>query len=98
MNSFDSFYQELYRHEHQNPINRWIHFLSNLAILACLTLAIARADWRFLPAAAFFQFVPPFFGHVLFEGVHEATSVSPLWAALGNWRMFGDILRGRERI
>ena len=37
-------------------------------------------------------------GHVLFEGVHEATSVSPLWAALGNWRMFGDILRGRERI
>jgi hypothetical protein len=98
MQTFEQFYQEIYRHEHHNPINRWIHFLSNLLILVNLSLALLLWDWRFLPVALFFQLVPPYLGHLVFEGNHEAAAVSPLWSAMGNWRMFFDIIRGREKV
>ena len=98
MRDFDQFYHHLYRHEHSNPVNRWIHFLSNLSILTCLVLAVALWKWQFLIAALFFQLVPPYLGHVLFEGGHESAAQSPLWSAMGNWRMFLDIVRGRERV
>lgn len=98
MQSFDEFYHHLYRHEHCHPANRWLHFLSNLGILLCLALAVASRSWSPLGVALFLQLVPPYLGHLLFEGNHQAAAGSPLWSALGNWRMFFDILRGRERI
>lgn len=98
MRDFNHFYQEHYKHEHSNPVNRWIHFISNVLILVSLTLALAFWNWRFLLPALFFQLVPPFLGHLLFEGSHQAASISPLWSAMGNWRMFFDIVRGREKV
>lgn len=98
MQDFNHFYHDLYRHEHSNPINRWIHFISNVAIIVNLALAIVFWSWKFLPVALFFQLVPPYLGHLWFEGNHEAAAVSPLWSAMGNWRMFFDIVRGRERV
>lgn len=98
MQDFNHFYHHLYRHEHTNPINRWIHFLSNLTILTSLTLALVLWNYKLLLVALFFQLVPPYLGHLLFEGNHEAAAVSPLWTARGNWRMFFDIVRGKEKV
>lgn len=95
---FEEFYRETYLHEHTNRTNRWIHFLSNLSVLTCLSAAAVTQNWLFLAGAAFSQLVPPFLGHVFFEGSHQSVERSPLFSAMGSWRMFFDIIRGREKL
>ena len=33
------FYEGIYLPDHASPLNRWVHFLSKIAALACFSLA-----------------------------------------------------------
>lgn len=96
--SFDAFYRSHYLEEHRNPINRRIHFASNCGVLLSLALAAKTKRWEFLASAVTLQVIPPFLGHVLFEGSHQSIERSPLFSALGSWRMFFEIVFGKQRL
>jgi len=95
---FEQFYRTVYLQEHRNPMNRRIHFASNCGVVASLLVALSTRRWGFAAAALGFQLVPPFLGHVFFEGSHQSVERSSLFSILGSWRMFLEFLTGRQRL
>lgn len=97
-NSFQQFYEEVYLPDHAAPLNRWVHFLSNVsALLFCGYGAIAW-NWYVFLFGIWFQLGPPYLGHILFEKTHRSIDQSPIFAALGSWYTTGQIFLGKQSV
>lgn len=95
---FLTFYQEVYLPDHAAPMNRWVHFLSNvLALLLCLS-GVLLWSWYLFLLGIWFQLGPPYLGHILFEKSHRSIDQSPIYAAIGSWYTTLQILLGKQSV
>ena len=77
----------IYLNAHRKPSTRALHYIGTLAGLACLSVAAARLDWRFLVAAPLVGYACAWIGHFGFEGNKPATFGHPLWSLWSDYRM-----------
>ena len=94
--SFREFYP-VYLAEHANRTSRRLHFIGSTGVLALLGLALAQRNAWWLLAAPACGYGFAWIGHFFFEKNRPATFRHPVYSFLGDWMMFGDILRGRIR-
>lgn len=92
--SFREFYP-FYLSEHANRTSRRLHFIGSALVLVLLGLAVARRDAWWVLAALACGYGFAWTGHFFFEKNRPATFRHPVYSFLGDWVMFGDILRGR---
>lgn len=84
-----------YLRAHRNPRTRALHYLGTLGAAACLALAIAFHDWRWLVAAPVLGYAPAWVGHMAFERNRPETFAHPAWSLVSDLRMVGLFLIGR---
>ena len=94
--NFREFYP-YYLSEHEDVNCRRLHFLGSWLVLIALALGIFISPWWLL-AMPLVGYGFAWLGHFLFEKNRPATFKYPLYSLLGDWVMFGDILRGRVKI
>ena len=90
--SFREFYP-FYLSEHANRISRRLHFIGSCGVLLLVALAIVRGNAWWLLAALLCGYGFAWVGHFFFEKNRPATFKHPLYSFIGDWVMFGDILR-----
>ena len=96
--SFGEFYESIYLPDHAAPLNRWVHFLSNLSALVFCALGATFLSLPLFALGVWFQLGPPYLGHILFEKTHRSIDQSPVFAALGSWFTTYEIFRGRQSV
>lgn len=94
--AFHAFYADVYLPDHAAPLNRWVHFASNLGAVACCVGGVVVADASLFALGVWCQLGPPYLGHLLFEKTHRSIDQSPVFAALGSWFTTIEILRGKQ--
>lgn len=92
--SFRDFYP-FYLSEHRHPVCRRLHFAGSMLVLATIAAAIVTRNGWWLVAAPIAGYGFAWAGHFFFENNRPATFTYPLYSLLGDWVMFGDIIRGR---
>jgi hypothetical protein len=92
--SFAEFYP-YYLEEHRNLTSRRLHFLGSLAVIGCVAMALASADWMWLPVAVICGYGFAWVGHFFFEKNRPATFRHPFYSLMGDWVMFKDICTGK---
>lgn len=97
-NAFGEFYETVYLPDHAAPLNRWVHFLSNLSALAFCGLGVGYLSLPLFSLGVWFQLGPPYLGHLLFEKTHRSIDQSPVFAALGSWFTTYEILTRRQSV
>ena len=95
--SFRDFYP-YYLGEHRDPACRRLHFAGSTLVLLVIAAAIVSRDalWLWLAPLAGYGFA--WVGHFAFEKNRPATFRHPLYSLAGDWVMYWQILRGRERM
>jgi len=92
--SFREFYP-YYLSEHSNRICRRLHFIgSTCALASFVALALTRNPWWLL-AALLSGYAFAWVGHFVFEKNRPATFRHPFYSFVGDWVMYGEMLRGR---
>jgi hypothetical protein len=92
--TFREFYP-FYLSEHRNPVCRRLHFVGSALVLLSIGLAIVTRDPWWLLAAPVAGYGFAWVGHFFFEKNRPATFTYPFYSLIGDWVMFGDILRGK---
>ena len=93
MKTFAEFWP-FYVREHQNPINRALHFTGSSLGLLVGAGALATGQLYLLPIAAGIGYGFAWTGHFLFEKNRPATFKYPLYSFAADWVMWLKILRG----
>jgi hypothetical protein len=95
--SFREFYP-YYLGEHRNRACRRLHFAGSTLVLLVVLVAIAGGDARWLWLAPLAGYGFAWVGHLVFEKNRPATFRHPLYSLAGDWVMYWQILRGRQRM
>jgi hypothetical protein len=99
MASFSSFaeFYPFYLSEHSNHICRRLHFIGSSLVIAVVVLAVLSGQLRWLWLAPVAGYGCAWIGHYGFEKNRPATFKHPLYSLLGDWVMYGQMLRGKVR-
>lgn len=93
--SFKAFYPH-YLSEHRNKTSRRLHFVGTLLVFITLFYGIAMSQyhllWLCLPLGYGFAWV----GHFFFEKNKPATFRYPLWSLASDFKLFFEILTGKQ--
>jgi len=92
--SFAEFYP-FYLSEHQNQTCRRLHFLGSGLIVFVVLVTLITQRWKFLFLTPFIGYGFAWIGHFFFEKNKPATFKYPFYSLMGDWVMFGEILRGK---
>lgn len=92
--NFSEFYP-YYLSEHGNRVCRRLHFIGSSAVIAVVLLALLTGQLRWLWLAALFGYGFAWIGHYVYEKNRPATFKHPLYSFIGDWVMFGQMLRGK---
>ena len=84
--------------EHHNRACRRLHFAGSTLVLLVIAVAIATGEARWLWLAPLAGYGFAWIGHFMFEKNRPATFRHPLYSLAGDWVMYWDILRGRQRM
>jgi len=95
--SFAEFYP-FYLGEHRNRTCRRLHFAGSTLALACVALAIARAQPLFLLLGLLCGYGFAWVGHFVFEKNRPASFKRPLYSFMGDWVMYKDIWLGKIKL
>ena len=95
--SFQEFYP-YYLNEHTDRRCRRTHFVGSCLVLAVVTTAVLTGRGWWLLAAPVVGYGCAWIGHFAFEQNRPATFKFPVYSLMGDWVMFGDILRGKIKI
>jgi len=92
--SFSRFYP-FYLREHSNRQCRRLHFIGSSLVIVALLLALlsGNGNWLWLMPVAGYGCA--WIGHYVFEKNRPATFKHPLYSLLGDWVMYGQMLRGK---
>jgi len=91
------FYQ-FYLSEHQNLINRRLHFFGSILALTLLIDFIIFEKYKLIPFALLFGYGPAWVGHFFFEKNKPASFKYPLKSFICDWLMVKDIILGKVKI
>ena len=94
---FDDFYP-FYLGEHVNRICRRLHFAGTTIAAVLLVTAILTQRWWLVAVALVQGYAFALIGHFFFEHNKPATFKHPLFSLMGDWRLWWDILTGRQRM
>lgn len=94
---FSDFYP-FYLGEHLNPICRRLHFAGTTIAAALLGAAIVTQRWWLVAIALIQGYAFAWIGHFFFEHNKPATFKHPVFSLMGDWRLWWDILAGRQRM
>jgi hypothetical protein len=84
-----------YLTEHARPLNRALHFVGTLLVIACFILAVAtRNPWLFL-AIPLCGYGFAWFGHFILEKNRPATFKYPFYSLASDFVMFFHIATGQ---
>jgi hypothetical protein len=92
--SYDAFWLH-YLAQHRRPATRLLHYAGTSLGLACVALAAASLDWRFLVAAPIVGYACAWLGHFALEGNKPATFGHPVWSFWSDFRMLALAATGR---
>ena len=92
--SFSEFYP-FYLAEHGNRVCRRLHFIGSSLVIAVVVLALVTGQLRWLWLAPVAGYGFAWIGHYMFEKNRPATFKHPLYSLLGDWVMYGQMLRGK---
>ena len=95
--SFREFYP-FYLSEHAHRVSRRLHFVgTSLALLLLMAALVTGRGW--LAGLALLQgYAFAWIGHFFFEHNRPATFRYPAYSFLGDWRLWWDVLRGRQKL
>jgi hypothetical protein len=92
--SFGEFYP-FYLSEHGDRINRRLHFIGSTLVVAAVLLVVLTGQLRWLWLAPLAGYGFAWVGHYVYEKNRPATFKHPLYSLLGDWVMYGQMLRGK---
>lgn len=95
--TFADFYP-FYLGEHTDPTCRRLHFVGTTLAVALLITTLLTQRWWLLAVAFLEGYAFAWVGHFFFEHNKPATFKYPLFSFMGDWRLWWDILRRRQRI
>ena len=95
--SFDDFYP-FYLSEHANRTSRRLHVVGTTIALFLLVVALATQSWWLILLALVQGYAFAWVGHFFFEHNRPATFRYPAYSFLGDWRLWWDVLRGRQTL
>ena len=90
--TFEAFWT-FYLSQHQNPVNRALHFGGTTGALFCLALALLGRR-PLLLLAPLLGYGPAWAGHFLLERNRPATFEQPLWSLRADLRMWWRTVQG----
>ncbi len=96
-NRFSEFYP-FYLSEHQDRVNRRLHFVGTSLVIALVLFALVTQQWLWLAAVPLAGYGFAWVGHFFFEKNKPATFNHPLYSFLGDWVMYKDILTGKVKL
>ncbi len=96
-NSFSEFYP-FYLSEHQDRVNRRLHFVGSTLVIGLVLFALVTQQWLWLAAVPLAGYGFAWFGHFFFEKNKPATFNHPLYSLMGDWVMYKDILTGKVKL
>lgn len=94
--SFREFYP-FYLSQHRQPVNRGLHFIGNLLVIALIVTAIVTRVWWLFIAVPIAGYGFAWIGHFFFEKNRPATFSHPFYSLAGDWVIFFRILTGQGR-
>ena len=95
--SFSEFYP-YYLSEHNDKLNRRLHFTGLLLAFLILIFVIITQKWILLLLMPVFGYGFAWLGHCFIEKNKPATFKYPLYSILGDLVMFKDILMGKIKL
>jgi hypothetical protein len=95
--SFTDFYP-FYLGEHRHPTCRRLHFIGTTLAALLLLAALLTQRWGLALVALLEGYAFAWVGHFFFEHNKPATFKHPVFSLMGDWRLWWDILRGRQQI
>lgn len=93
---FADFYP-FYLGEHSGRICKRLHFIGSTLVLVSLVLAATTLNPWWLLGAPLFGYGFAWIGHFFFEHNRPATFTHPFYSLIGDWVMYGEMLRGKHR-
>jgi hypothetical protein len=94
--SFGEFYP-FYLSEHAHPTSRRLHFAGTSIALALLTAAVVSRVWWLAAVALIQGYAFAWVGHFFFEHNKPATFKYPGFSLMGDWRLWWEMLIGKQR-
>jgi hypothetical protein len=94
--TFREFYP-FYLSEHSNLVSRRLHFTgTSFALLLLIAAVVTKTGW--LAAVALVEgYAFAWVGHFFFEHNKPATFKYPGFSLMGDWRLWWDIITGRQK-
>ena len=93
--TFADFYP-FYLDEHKNRVSRRLHFVGTSIALIILVTAVVTQSWWLLVAALVQGYAFAWVGHFFFERNRPATFKYPAYSLMGDWRLWWEILSGKQ--
>jgi hypothetical protein len=95
--SFKEFYP-FYLTEHQNTTSRRLHFIGTSLFFIILIYGVFTAQWNLLWLCPIAGYGFAWVGHFFFEKNKPATFKYPLWSLLSDFKLYFQILAGKQRL
>jgi hypothetical protein len=92
--SFEEFYPT-YLAKHQNGMSRRLHFIGTSFVILCILGVFFTGNWLLLFLAPLCSWGFSWYGHWVCEKNQPLTFSYPLYALMGDFRMFWEILTGK---
>src|ERR1700684_751652 len=94
--NFKEFYP-FYLSEHANRTSRRLHFMGSSMACVLVVAALLTQHWWLLAAAVLQGYAFAWVGHFFFEHNKPATFRYPAFSLMGDWRLWWDILSGKQK-
>ena len=94
--TFAEFYPR-YLREHSRRGTRVLHFVGTTLFIICLVQLLRTGNWNWLAAGVVAAYGFAWVGHFFVEHNRPATFQHPGYSLLGDFRMYFDLWRGREK-
>ena len=95
--TFREFYI-FYLTEHQNPVSRRLHFTGTTLFFIVFITAIVTQQWLLLILCPVIGYGFAWVGHFCFEKNHPATFTYPVWSLASDFKLFFQILSGKQKL
>lgn len=90
------FYQ-FYLNEHQHPTCRMLHFIGTALVFMILFVGLFTKNYSLLLGIPLVGYGFAWVGHFFFEKNKPATFQYPLFSLASDFKLFFDLLLGREK-
>ncbi len=95
--TFSEFYQ-FYLTEHKNSTSRRLHFIGTALVLLEVVLLSIENRWDMWYALPITGYLFAWVGHFFFEKNKPATFKYPLWSLGSDFKLFFEILIGKQKL